>query len=79
MRAFGRKGAELENCVPGIGDGIRFVRRDNVAVVVTVMSDSGHSKSWSAVGSHGRCRPIDGRSADTLARGVFCWMMGCGG
>ena len=26
-------------------------------------------KSWSAVGSHGQCRPAGGRPDDTLARG----------
>jgi hypothetical protein len=43
----------------------------NVAVLVTVMGDMVTQKSWSAVGSHGQCRPVDGRSADTFARGFF--------
>ena len=29
--------------------------------------------SWSAVGSHGRCRPAGGRLGDTAARGLFCF------
>jgi hypothetical protein len=46
--------------------------REFVIVAVTVMGGlESHSKSWSAVGSHGRCRPADGRLGDTLARGFF--------
>ena len=52
--------------------GIPFVYRNPVAVVVTVMSgQASHSHSWSAVGSHGQCRPAGGRPDDTLARGFF--------
>ena len=44
--------------------------RPFVVVKVTMMSGlESHSKSWSAVGSHGRCRLADGRLGDTLARG----------
>ena len=51
-----------------------------VVVKVTMMSGlESHSKSWSAVGSHGRCRLADGRLGDTLARGFksFRWFPSC--
>lgn len=58
--------------VAGKGIGIVFVISSVVAVVVTVMSGrASHSKSWSAVGSHGQCRPAGGRPDDTLARGFL--------
>jgi len=45
-------------------------RGSAVAVAVTAMGDAeAHPVSWSAVGSHGQCRPAGGRSDDTLARG----------
>src|SRR5580658_6855961 len=52
--------------------GIRFVLLSPVIVAVTMMEwPAGYSNSWSAVGSHGQCRPAGGRPDDTLARGFL--------
>jgi hypothetical protein len=49
----------------------RLFLRFDVVVVVTITGDLVTQKSWSAVGSHGQYRPVDGRPAYTLARGFF--------